>query len=143
MSTLRVHNPSSTSRVVTTDGRMLAAFTTGTVPADDRIALRLIERGRLIDITPTSDETDDDAEGDAELEEPAANASRATWADYAIAQGYSAYEIEGLKRDELRELFAEEDSAEDTPVEGDTSTDEESEATADGAPDSDDNAEEQ
>lgn len=131
MSTLRVHNPASTSRVVTTDGRMLSAFTTGHVPADDRIAQRLIQRGCLIDVTQPA------------AAEPAANASRAAWADYAIAQGHSAYEIEGLKRDELRELFADDGDAEDPPVEGETSTDEESEATTDGAPDSADNAEEQ
>lgn len=40
---------------------------------------------------------------DMAVEKPAGNASTETWAEYAAAQGK---DVEGLSRDEIRDLFA-------------------------------------
>lgn len=37
---------------------------------------------------------------------PAGNASRETWEEYALANGRSAEDLEGLSRNEIRDLFA-------------------------------------
>lgn len=38
------------------------------------------------------------------MERPAGNASEQAWRDYRLAHGYSEYELEGLGRNDLRNL---------------------------------------
>lgn len=42
---------------------------------------------------------------DTELVEPAGNASKADWVDYAVAKGADPAEAEGCTRDDLRKSF--------------------------------------
>ena len=51
--------------------------------------------------------------GEKVLAKPAKNASRAAWAAYALDQGLSQGEVDGLGRDELAALF-------DEPADGDS-----------------------
>lgn len=73
---------------------------------------------------------------------PSGNGTRDEWVAYAVDQGWDHEDLESLKRNEIRDMFVEEDSDQDPPVEGDTSTDQGTEATADGEPDSTDDEKE-
>lgn len=55
---------------------------------------------------PVDAEPEKDA-GDTEPDDkPAGNASIEAWQDYALAQGKSADDLEGLTRNQIRDLFA-------------------------------------
>lgn len=67
------------------------------------------------------------------VEAPGGSASKKAWTEYALAEGKSAEELEGLTRDQIRDLFAEPDG--NTGNEGQpTGTDDEPAGGANEAP---------
>ncbi|WP_258933205.1 hypothetical protein [Nesterenkonia pannonica] len=42
---------------------------------------------------------------DTEVEQPAGNASRADWVEYALYVGATEEELEGMTRDEIRDTY--------------------------------------
>lgn len=61
--------------------------------------------------TPTSEASGDekhteDPEEDTPAVKPAGNASKQAWYEYALASGFDADELDGLDRNELRDLVA-------------------------------------
>lgn len=120
-----VHNPRPEPVVFRSDGRVLGSFKTSESASDDTVTSRLLSRGRLIDVTPeenTADAVDvggltytadehtvlpsPSAEEDGEevLQEPGRNASRAAWFDYALSQGHTREDLDGLTRDQIAAL---------------------------------------
>lgn len=95
-------------------------FTDGAGDTDNPTALAYFRRhGYTVsgeEHTPDSDDSDttEEAEtGDEETEEetpvvkPAGNASKQAWYEYALATGVSEDDLEGLDRNEIRDLVAE------------------------------------
>lgn len=60
----------------------------------------------VLDEAP-DEEPDEGDEDPGEGEKPAGNASLDDWRAYALANGKSETDLDGLKRDEIRDLFAE------------------------------------
>lgn len=95
-------------------------FTNGAGETDDPQALAYFTRhgytlggGKTdkpepVETDPEPDVLDDDTAADEEnpVVMPAGNASKQAWSDYALASGFSEDEIEGLDRNELRDLVA-------------------------------------
>lgn len=55
---------------------------------------------------PDSSEGTDDQDDDATVTVPGGNAAKQAWYDYALATGVSEDDLDGLGRDEIRELVA-------------------------------------
>lgn len=56
-------------------------------------------------LEPAGDTGNGQGSGDVALEEPARNASTEEWKAFALAKGAQPEDVDGLKRDELVELF--------------------------------------
>lgn len=108
---IHVRNVTAYLLVYTQDGYTIDPYSVRTSVSDDRVTLRLLESGRLIDVTPE--------EQPPPPEMPSRGASQEEWAEYAISQGYPEADIRDMRRNEIRDLFIPNDE-QDEPEEPDT-----------------------
>ncbi|WP_460690224.1 hypothetical protein [Nesterenkonia suensis] len=130
-----VHNAGPGALVFTQGGRVLSPFKTAESDPRDAVTARLVATGRLIDVTPAQEAPAADSEAQepgqattSQVAAPSGNASRAEWEAYALTQGLTEADLEGLGRNDIRELLTDsdtptgEDDPTDSPVDGETST---------------------
>ncbi|MDZ5076737.1 hypothetical protein [Nesterenkonia sp. HG001] len=130
-----VHNAGPGALVFTQGGRVLSPHKTAESDPGDPVTARLVAAGRLIDVTPTQEapvtgvEAHEPAEGTtSQVAAPAGNAPRTEWEAYALTQGLTETDLEGLGRNDIRDLLTDgdtpagEENTTDSPVDGETST---------------------
>lgn len=113
---IRVHNALDSSQVFTQQGLRIDPQQTRSSTSDDPVTLRLLERRRLIDVTPRELPNIEPVH----IERPAGNASTEAWREYGIAQGLAPDDVAEAGREDIKAAL---EAPEDEPAEGDLSAD--------------------